>query len=142
MMIFFDTNVLLDVLLYRTPHVEHSAKVLSYCTVGGAHGLFSALSACNMVYILGRSGLSEEEAKSKVLQLAKTIGMLDVDAVSVKDALQGDGSDFEDSVQAMCAINNQANVIITRDKTGFAGAKIPVLTPTEFLNKEIDDTTA
>jgi len=38
------------------------------------------------------------------------------------------------------AVNNRANVIVTRDKTGFVGAKIPVLTPTEFLDREIDDT--
>jgi len=38
------------------------------------------------------------------------------------------------------AVNNRANVIVTRDKTGFVSAKIPVLTPTEFLDREIDDT--
>ena len=140
MRIFFDTNVLLDVLLFRTPHAEHSAKVLSLCAAGGAYGIFSVLSACNMVYILRRNGLSEAAAKSKVLELAMTIGMADVDSASVKDALRGDSSDFEDSVQALCAVNNRANVIVTRDKTGFVSAKIPVLTPTEFLDREIDDT--
>lgn len=140
MRIFFDTNVLLDVLLFRAPHAEHSAKVLSLCAAGGAQGIFSALSACDMVYILRRSGLPEADAKSKVLKLAIDVGMTDVDAASVKDALREESPDFEDAVQMLCAMSNHADMIITRDKTGFLNAKIPVLTPTEFLDREIDDT--
>ena len=138
MRLFLDTNVLLDVLMSREPYVEHSAKVLSVCATGNAQGLFSALSACDMVYILRRTGLVEAVAKSRVMLLAGTIGMTDVDVSSVADALRGNGPDFEDAVQALCAKRADADLVITRDKTGFVGATIPALTPTEFLNMEID----
>ena len=142
MIMYFDTNVLLDVLLFRTPHVEHSARALSFCANGKARGMFSSLSACDMVYILGRCGFSKSESKERVLTLAKAIGMQDLEAMFVIDALQSSSSDFEDAVQMLCAMSNHANMIVTRDKTGFANATIPVLTPTEFLNMEIDDTEA
>ena len=40
----------------------------------------------------------------------------------------------EDAVQRICAEDNGADVIITRDKDGFANASIPVMTPTEFID--------
>jgi predicted nucleic acid-binding protein len=61
--------------------------------------------------------------------------MFDTRAAEVKAALAGADSDFEDAVQRICAEENGVDVIITRDKSGFADAKIPVMTPTEFLNK-------
>jgi predicted nucleic acid-binding protein len=43
--------------------------------------------------------------------------------------------DFEDTIQARCATEWNADVIVTRDKTGFADAETPVLSPREFLER-------
>lgn len=42
-------------------------------------------------------------------------------------------SDYEDTVQYLNATVANADVIVTRDKDGFAGADIRVCTPREFL---------
>jgi predicted nucleic acid-binding protein len=48
-------------------------------------------------------------------------------------SLVSDFKDFEDAVQYYSAIQVKADCIITRNKSDYAGDKISVLTPEEFL---------
>lgn len=98
MKLFFDTNVLLDILQVRGDFVVDSAKVFSKCAVGIHEGVFSSLSACNMVYI-SRRHFSREQVLSEVLNISKALQMLDTRAVEVKAALISSDSDFEDTVE-------------------------------------------
>ena len=95
-------------------------------------GCFSSLSACNIVYIL-RNQFDDEVLRNQVLALGSILEMLDTRAAEVKAALASGNRDFEDAVQCICAEDNGADVIITRDKDGFVNATIPVMTPGEFL---------
>ena len=52
-----------------------------------------------------------------------------------KNTLMKKQKDFEDAVQAGCAVECGADVIVTRDKTGFEDAGIPAYTPTELLER-------
>jgi len=45
-------------------------------------------------------------------------------------------TDFEDGLQYYSAIENEIDVIITRNKKDFKNSKIPVLTAKEFLAKQ------
>ena len=42
--------------------------------------------------------------------------------------------DFEDGLQYYSALENEQDIIITRDVSGFKESKIPVMTPEEFLS--------
>ena len=42
---------------------------------------------------------------------------------------------IRNGLQYECASAAKMDVVVTRDKSGFAGAEIPVLTPTEFVSK-------
>ena len=134
MKVFFDTNVLLDVLQQRAGFVVDSSKTLSLCAAGIHQGTFSALSACNMVYIL-HGYFSRDWIMAEILKLSTILELLDTRAAEVKAALASGDSDFEDAVQRICAEDNGADVIVTRDKDGFVNATIPVMTPAEFLLK-------
>jgi predicted nucleic acid-binding protein len=86
------------------------------------------------VYIL-RNQFAGEVLRNQVLALGSILDMLDTRAAEVKAALAGTDGDFEDAVQRICAEDNGADVIVTRDKDGFVNATIPVMTPAEFLLK-------
>ena len=134
MKVFFDTNVLIDFLAEREPFAEDAAFIVGMCDRGEIDGCFAALSACDIVYVL-RKAFNGAELRKRVSELSQIIEMIDMQAVVVKAALTSDDLDFEDAVQRICAEENGANVIITRDKSGFANASIPVMTPTEFIDK-------
>jgi len=132
---FLDTNVLIDFLTARGSFGPNARAVVEICTGSNSvRGCFSSLSACDIVYIL-RNHFTGEVLRNQILALGSILEMFDTRAAEVKAALAGADSDFEDAVQRICAEENGVDVIITRDKSGFADAKIPVMTPTEFLNK-------
>ena len=49
------------------------------------------------------------------------------------DAVKKQTYDFEDTVQYLSALPYQPDVILTRDKNGFADLGILVMTPAEFI---------
>ena len=56
-----------------------------------------------------------------------------IDPADIKANLGADHPDFEDSLQIAVALSWGADVIVTRDKTGFVNSPIKVLSPAEFL---------
>ena len=133
MKIFLDTNVLLDYLLDRSPFADDAEEVVGVCTENGNLGAFSTLTACNMVYIMSKA-IPRKDAEALVLQVAKLIGMTVVETEDIKSNLGAEHPDFEDAVQISAAVRWGADVIITRDKRGFTGSPLKVMTPAEFLN--------
>ena len=55
MKIFVDTNVIIDYLTDRFPFADDAEAVIDVCVEDGNEGAFTGLSACNAVYIIGRS---------------------------------------------------------------------------------------
>ena len=99
----------------------------------GNEGAFSSLSACDAVYILGRA-VGRKQAESFVKRMVSMVGLVTLQAESVRRNLGEEHPDFEDSVQISCAQEWGADVIVTRDKAGFANSPIKVMTPSELLD--------
>lgn len=76
--------------------------------------------------------LREILRKFKVL-----VELLSLDDKVTELALSDDNfPDFEDGLQYYSAIENQIDIIITRNKKDFKNSKIPVLTAKEFLARK------
>ena len=65
--VFFDTNVLIDVIARREPFYEDSAAVWTLAERGAITGLVSVLSFTNTFYIVRR--LADLETARKALHL-------------------------------------------------------------------------
>jgi len=68
-------------------------------------------------------------AKFKVL-----VEVLALDDKIIDLALASDRRDFEDAIQLYTAIENNTDIIITRNKKDFKKQHMPVLTAKEYLN--------
>lgn len=132
MRIFYDTNVILDLLANRLGFADDAEKAVDCAGHVGNKGLVSALTVCDIVYIL-RKSMSIEEVGRQIKALQGALEIIDVAGRSVIDAFDVAVSDYEDTVQYLSAKAAEADVIVTRDKDGFAGADIRVCTPGEFL---------
>ena len=133
MKIFVDTNVVIDYLADRAPFAEDAEAVIDVCVSDNHEGAFSGLSVCNAVYILGKS-IGRRAAELLLKEVATLIDILPIDPGDIKSNLGADHHDFEDSLQIAAARSWGADIIVTRDKTGFANSPIKVMTPAEFLN--------
>ena len=132
MRIFFDTNVILDLLANRSGFADDAEKAIDCAGHDGNKGLVSALTVCDIVYIL-RKSMSRDEVGRQIKAMQDVLEIIDIAGRSVIDAFDVSVSDYEDTVQYLNATAANADVIVTRDKDGFAGADIRVCTPREFL---------
>lgn len=132
MRIFYDTNVILDLLANRPGFADDAEKAIECAGRANNRGLVSALTVCDIVYIL-RKTMTRQAVGQQIKALQDIVEIVDVTGVSVVDAFDVAVSDYEDTVQYLNAMAASADIIVTRDKNGFAGAKIKVCTPQEFL---------
>jgi len=130
--ILVDTNVVLDVLFDRQPHVTASAAVCAAVETGKAEGLLAAHAITTIHYLLSRQ-LGEAGAKHSLRAILKLFDIAPVDGSVLDQAIQSSGRDFEDSVTAAAAHASGCHLIVTRDPKGFRRSLPPALSPLEAL---------
>jgi len=135
--LFVDTNVLLDVLGRREPHVADASAVWSRVERGIHEGYISAISFNNVYYILRRSA-GPKAAREAVKLLRDTFRIIPLDEQTIHRAIDADIPDFEDPVQFFSAIQAQADCLITRNVRHFPADTIPAMSPDEFLETDSD----
>ncbi len=133
MKVFIDTNIILDVLLDMEPFSEDAAELLSLCESGSCIGVVSVLTVCNLIYIL-RKFIGASRAETEVMRLLGFLEPIGASAADIKSVFASEHSDFEDAVQLQCARTSHADVIATRDKSGFSASEIPAMTAGEILS--------
>ncbi len=132
MIALVDTNVVLDVMLGREPHLNDSAAVLAAIETSKCAGLLSATTVTTIHYIAERH-IGHEDALMQISQLFSIFGVAPVNQAVLGSAIGLGMPDFEDAVLHEAAVQAGAECIVTRNVDDFALAKIPVYTPTQFL---------
>lgn len=126
--LLFDTNVVLDVLLDRKPHVEASAKAWAAVETGLVEGMLAA-HAVTTIHYLVRKQAGAGRAKRIVSAILRVFRVAAVDGAVVEEALQMPFPDFEDAVTAAAARLAGCEYIVTRDPKGFRKSSVGALTP-------------
>ena len=132
MVLLIDTNVLLDYLLIRQPQFNDSARVISACQKGIITGYIAFHSLSILWYTLRKK--SDSERRQFLLQLTSFLRVASASHEKVVDAIQQvTFPDFEDCLQEKCAMEINADFIVTNNTKDFTSSKIQVVTPTEML---------
>lgn len=108
MKLFFDINVVLDVLANREPFAEDAARLLSIVDKGQADGLIAAHAVTTLSYLLGRSP-GKRKARRALLELLRLVDVVPVGHQTILTALAMDWANFEDAVHSVCAGEGGAN---------------------------------
>jgi len=132
--LFLDTNVIIDVLADRKPFSEPSSKLFAYAEQGKLNLFISALSYSNIYYIIKKT-CSHKQMLSLLRDLDAITITLDVTGQIIKNSINANFKDFEDSIQYNAALSNKkVEAIITRDTKDFRNNDIAVFTPNEVLS--------
>ena len=134
MKVFVDTNVLLDVLQRREPHVKASSIVWKACECGEIEGVVSALTFANIIYIL-RKDMTPTRARDILAEMSLIFSFEDFTVQDMKRAAEMERDDYEDAIQCVQAERICAECIVTRNTQDFAKSKPPALTPQELMLK-------
>jgi predicted nucleic acid-binding protein len=134
MRVLFDTNVVLDVLLKREPWVTEAAAIWQANDEGRITGHILA-SALTDVFYVARRQKGIKAARAAILTCLEAFEVCTVDRQTLERAVALPGNDFEDNLQIAGASAVGLDAIVTRNKSDFREATMPVLTPMELLAK-------
>ncbi len=130
--ILLDTNIALDLLARRMPFYNDAAELFSMADKKTINLSISALSLANIHYVIIKFK-PEQETRKILRNLLILLQVLSLDAKIADLALNSDFNDFEDAIQYFTAIENNQELIITRNMSGYRKSNIPVMTAREFI---------
>lgn len=135
MKIFVDTNVVLDVLLSRTPFLEDSQAALEEALQAG-HCLYFSSSAATDVYYLVRKKTGDRDlALQAIIHMAEFLDFAEVNGDCILSAAASRLPDFEDAVVDEVASLVHADCILTRNVGDFRNANHPAIHPADFVRQ-------
>lgn len=128
----FDTNVILDIALKRTPHFVAAAKLFELIDEEKITGFITATTITDIYYIAKKEKgyLSTVDFISSLVEVVEVVG---VDREVILKALKSDLKDFEDAVQTSAAEMAGIDRLITRNKRDFTQSNLQIFTPNEFI---------
>jgi hypothetical protein len=127
MKVLLDTDILLDVALSRSPHLEHSAAVLHWVRAGGIAAVaWHSLTNCSYILKGGREFL---------VRLLQHVEVAAVETRDARHALALPMADIEDAFQAAAAFAWGADLIVTRNLPDYKRSPVPAISPAAFLKK-------
>ena len=132
MKVFLDLNVVLDFLLQRSPWNADADAIWGANRNGRINAAASSAALPTIFYIIRRTA-GWDAARDAIDDCVISLEILSVDLAIVNSARSFPGRDFEDNLQAACAIEHGCDVLVTRDGNGFPGLPIEVLSPSELL---------
>lgn len=131
--LLIDTNIVLDLLAKREPYYSSAAQIFSLADKHKLKLTVSSLTFANTNYVLTRLK-SAKEARDILRRFKILVSVLSLNDKIINLALNDDKfKDFEDGLQYYTAIENNQDIIITRDLKDFKESKLPVLTAHEYL---------
>ncbi len=134
MKVLFDTNVLLDVLLDRTPHVESSARLFAYVESGKIEGVICATTVTTVHYLADKT-IGPKLAKNAIQDLLSIFIIAPVNRLVLDRAMKMHKmADFEDAVICAAAQQVGCDGVLTRNLKDFRKAQIPIYSPEELAH--------
>jgi len=115
MKIIVDTNIILDFMLSREPHVADARDLFKMISQEKVEAFISASSVTDIYYVIAKR-LGDATARDSVRHLLNILGIIAVDGNDCSDALNLPIADFEDALVTICANREDVNYIVSNDK--------------------------
>ena len=134
MIILLDTDVLIDIALNRTPHVESSTKLLEALESRHGKGFVAWHSLSNFYYLVSPTK-GAYQTRDYLADLTRFIDIAPATREGFHSACQLPMKDFEDAMQVAAAMACGAEVIATRNIRDYARAPIRVAAPVTLIKE-------
>ena len=133
MRIFVDTDIIYDLLAKREPFYQAAARLFTLGDEGKIQIFISSLSLANLHYLLSRE-MSSFEAKQILRKFMVLVQIAPLNEKIIDLALNSEFNDFEDAIQYYSALQNEIEILLTRNIKDYKKAQIAILTAKDFIN--------
>lgn len=131
--VFVDTDIIYDLLAQRDPFYSAAANLFTLADEGKIQIFISALSLANIHYLLSKQK-SENQAKQILRKFKLLVHITPLNEKIIDLALNSEFEDFEDAIQYFSALQNEIEILLTRNLKDYKKAQISVLTAQGFIN--------
>lgn len=132
--VFVDTNIVIDLLAKREPFYREAQDLFTLSDKKEIRLQISSLTFANAYYSIVKH-YKDVDAKKYLSKFKVLVTILPLEDKAIELALASDFNDFEDGLQYFIAMDNESDIIITRNKKDFNISKIPVMTAGEYINR-------
>jgi predicted nucleic acid-binding protein len=132
--VFVDTNIIIDLLAKREPFYKDAKDLFTLSDKKEIQLCISSISFANAYYSIVKHH-KDVDAKRYLAKFKVLVKVLPLEDKAIELALASDFNDFEEGLQYFVAMDNESDIIITRNKKDFKNSKIPVMTAGEYLKK-------
>lgn len=130
--VLVDTNVLLDVILARTPWDAEAVALMNAASTGIVEGYVASHALPTVFYLVEREK-DTATARGAVSDILDILDVVAVDEADLRRALTLEVADFEDAVHAVAGLNAGVKYIVTRNPKDFRGAGVDTRTAGEIV---------
>lgn len=133
MKVMLDVNVLVDI-CGKTDEFEDSFAALDICLLRNDRPCMLACVASVIDYVVhSRKYLAKKDSVKALKGMTELLDVLDVTDADVGNAIRNPLGDFEDAVIAFASQRHGVDLILSRDRKGFKGSPVPVMSPHDFV---------
>jgi predicted nucleic acid-binding protein len=132
----------MDYLEDREPHARHAQALFAAAKNSEARLWVSGDTASTIYYVLekgfrqSRVKLPALKAQAAIRSILQQVSVAPVNKGALERALDFHMKDYEDAIQAACAIEARVGTLVTRDRAGYRDLPrdlLAVLTPPEAM---------
>lgn len=130
--ILLDTNIIIDFLGERKGFYDPAAKIITLADKKKIKIYVSAVSMATAYYVLAKY----ENKKASLEKVRKFKVLCEISSMNNKvfeKALNAPFDDFEDALQYFSAVEDNCDLIVTRNEKDYKTALIPVMSPENYL---------
>ena len=133
MKIYFDTNIIIDILKRREPFYNDSNKIFMLAVDGQVDGIIGTSAITDIFYLLRKQYNDTRTVVGIILDILEIIKPVNTLISDIYLAAELGFSDFEDAVVAAISQRENADYILTRNENDFSGSGVSAITPRAFL---------
>ena len=131
--VFVDTDIIYDLLAARESFYSSAAHLFTLADEGKIQIYISALSLANIHDLISKRK-SKDESKEILRKFKVLVHVIPLTEKIIDLALNSDFSDFEDAIQYYSALQNEIDVLLTRNLKDYRKTQITVLTAQDYIN--------
>ena len=134
MIIYVDTNVIIDLLAKREPFYENAYKLFEIiANEKNIIGYTSVKSITDIYYIMHRYYHDKIRTMRSINNLISLLYVTDNTDIDLLKSFSSQVKDFEDSLIDELSARHSMSYIVTRNIKDYKGSKVQAITPEEFL---------
>ncbi|MBR5913108.1 MAG: PIN domain-containing protein [Selenomonadaceae bacterium] len=133
MVLLIDANVVIDYIMIRKPQYDDAIKLIDYCRKFKVK-TYVAFHSVSIIWYILRKNFPPQERRPILLSITDLLTVTAAPHESVVDAINSeDFPDFEDCLQEKCALEVDADYIVTGNVKDFETSQVKAVTPAEML---------